>query len=529
MPDASTGENPVPFTLRQSVRVVGAVLATVFAVPYALFVVAAPLSLVTPQVVGDIDLSSTDMLARAITAATGGLLVAAIAAAGAVGRRVPAHLVCLSGLVMLAGASLWMRSVGGLGELALARTVQGAGAGAVLVATLAAAATFGSVAGRTLTGAWALSVVGATAVAPWATYRLPFDTSGEWRAVLAPYPWMLALALAGTATVVLAASLPGRLPAGADAHTGTAAEPRTNQPRMDRHAGRLGLPLVLPVVIAVGDHLLRPSLSPASGTVTLYSLLMVTALAIIGLGAVLLARAGGWWWGAAPPVVAAAAAVLTVAGDNAFTVALFDGGGHWPLATGHVLPALGGAALAGGLAVVAGIASPRRVSRTLTVTGLLVAAGAATIPLAGGMAPTAVGTILVWAGVGLALGATLRVTGAVAGAWVAAGFAVVGALATMHAETVRTAFTTRAVGDADADLTFLRTGFANAQRTWVVISCALLLLTTVLVARTVRTSLSAPDTAPGSGSAGADLDPKTTTVGEQPSLSADDLPAALPE
>ena len=128
MPDASTGENPVPFTLRQSVRVVGAVLATVFAVPYALFVVAAPLSLVTPQVVGDIDLSSTDMLARAITAATGGLLVAAIAAAGAVGRRVPAHLVCLSGLVMLAGASLWMRSVGGLGELALARTVQGAGA-----------------------------------------------------------------------------------------------------------------------------------------------------------------------------------------------------------------------------------------------------------------------------------------------------------------------------------------------------------------------------------------------------------------
>ena len=508
MPDAPAGEDPVPSTPRQSIRVAGALLATLSAVPYALFVVAAPLSLVTPQVVRDLGLSSTDTLFRAITAATCGLLVAAVVAAAAVGRRVPAHLVCLAGLIMLSGAPLWMRSVGSLTELAIARAVQGAGAGAVLVATLAAAATVGSSRGRLLTGAWALSAVVATAVAPWAIYRLPFDTSGEWRAVLAPYPWMLALALAGTAMVALA-SPRGRSATDTDTVPDTTTERHTaGRSRADRHAGQLGLPLALPVAIAVGDYLLRPSLSPASGTVTLHSLLLVTALIVVALGSVVLARSAGWRWGAAPPVVAVAAAVLTVTGNDAFTVALFDGGGHWPLATGHVLPALGGAALAGGLAVVAGIAGPRRVVQKLTVAGLSLAAVAVLVPLAGGVVATATGAVLVWAGVGLALGATLRATGTIAGAWVGAGFAVVGAMAAMHESTVRAAFTARAVSGNGVESDFLRTGFADTQRVWVVISCVLLLLTAALVAWTARTTTPALGTDAG------------TVVGEAPA--ADD-------
>lgn len=483
----------------QAARTVGALLATLSAVPYALFVLAVPLSLITPEVVREVGLSSTTTLSRAITAATCGLLLAGVLAAGAVGTRIPAHVVSLAGLVILSAAALWMRSVGNLAELAAARAAQGVGAGTVLVATLAVAATFGPRQGRLLVGGWVLSVVVATAATPWATYRLPFLPDEGWRAVLTPYPWLLALGLVGTAVVVLT-SLGSRRPPAATGGTDSA----------DGQAGRLGWPLLLPAGIAVAAYLIRPSLYSAGGTVTLYSLLLGTALVVIALAGVVLARSAGWRWGAAPPVVAAAAAVLTVTGTNAFTVALFDGGGHWPLATGHVLPALGGAALVGALGTAAGSFCPQHAHRVLTVAGLLVAAAGALVTLPGGVGATAAGTIVVWAGVGLALGAVLRVTGTVAAGWLGAGFVVVGALASVHESTLRTAFTARATpADGSADGTdFLRAGFLDAQRVWIVISAVLLLIVAALVARIARR--------PAGGAVGSDTPDSDTGAASDP-------------
>ncbi|HEX5495076.1 MAG TPA: hypothetical protein VFX70_10935 [Mycobacteriales bacterium] len=488
MAEASAGEtsHPTRSAPWQSVRAAGSLLATLSAVPYALFVLAVPLSLVTPQVVRDVGLSSTTTLARAITAGTCGVLLAGVFAAGAVGRRIPAHLVSLAGLVVLSAAALWIPSVSSLGELALARAAQGAGAGAVLVATLATAAGFGPRRGHLLTGAWALSAVVATALAPWATYRLPFLPAEGWRSVLRPYPWLLALALVGTAVVVLTSL-------GSRSHRSEVIEPVADPEadpldRADGHAGRLGWPLLLPAGIAVAAYLIRPSLYSAGGTATLYSLLLGTALVVVALAGVALARSAGWRWGAAPPVVAVAAAVLTVTGSNAFTLALFDGAGHWPLATGHVFPALGGAALGGGLATIAGRICPRRSRPTLTVAGLLLAAAGSFLPLSGGVALTAAGTIVVWVGVGLALGAVLGVTGPVAAGWLGAGFAVVGTLASVQQSAVRTEFTTRAVpagGGSDAT-SFLRTGFTDAHQAWIVISGVLLVLVALLVAWMAR-------------------------------------------
>lgn len=501
-------QTPVPSNGWRVARTAGALLATLSGVPYALFVLAAPLSLVTPEVVRDVGLSSTTTLSHAITAATCGVLLGGILAAGAVGRRLPAHLVALAGLVLLSAAALAMRSVHSLAEIALARAVQGAGAGVLLVATLALAARFGRRPGRLLAGAWALSVVAGTAAAPWATYRLPFLPSAGWRTVLAPYPWLLALALAGAAVVVVA-SLPAEPRHGAstdpDPQAGTGTE------RADSHANRLGWPLLLPAGIAVAAYLIRPSLYSAGGTVTLYSLLLGTALVVVMLAGSVLARSAGWHWGAAPPVVAVAAAVLTVTGDNAFTAALFDGGGRWPLATAHVLPALGGAALLGGLATVAGAACPEPTHRRLAVGGLVAAAGGALLTLASGVAPTAVGTVVVWVGLGFALGAVLRVTGTAAAGWLGSGFAVVAALASVHQSTLRTAFTASAVpsaGGGDAT-NFLHQGFVDAQRVWVGISAVLLVLAAAVVTRLAGRS-AAPDATPGPDGADGEQDPVAT-------------------
>jgi hypothetical protein len=451
---------------------VGAVLVALAAVPYALVVATTPLEPAAPSILRELGLPPATTLARALTAATCGLLAAAALGAAVIVRRLaPPWVVLTAGMAALAAGALWVRSVDSVAQLAALRGVQGAGAGAVVVASVALVGTVGGRARTVLSAALLVAVLAGSAALPWATYRLPFAVGSGWRDVVAPYPVAFMLALAGTAAVAVAA-LAARTAAG-DAGAG------------DEQAGRLGWPLVLPAGVGAGAYLLRPA--AAGQMLTLHALLLLTTVVVVLLAGVAVVRAVGWRAAVTPALVVVVAAVLTVTSANAFSVALFADA-RWPLPTAHVLPALGGAALAGSAACVAAAVSPRRLRRFLTTAGLLAAAVGVLLPLSTGVAVTSAGTVLVWAGAGLALGAAVEWTGAAAGTWCGAATVTAAILAGVVSTALR-ATLTPSTSDAAAAvdrLAALHDGFLGAQRITIA-ACALLLAGgVVLVARLGR-------------------------------------------
>lgn len=489
-----TTEKDTPATGWHHLRTAGAVLAVLTAVPYALVIMVVPLDIALNLMApAGVDFSGPN-ITRLFSAATCGILLASVAAAGAIGRRFPSWLVLLVGLAVLALAARWTQSADSLTQIVWIRGLQGAGAGAVLAA--APALISQSTGQRRLTprGVYPLVLVVAVAVGPWAALRLPFSDSQKWQPVIAPYPWLLAAALLGAAAAAVA-SLAGRSrPPAIDA--------------VDERANRFGWPLLVPAGIGAVTFLVKPQWESQSGLIILFTLLLATTVLIAALAGVLVFWTGGWPAGGTAPVVAVAALVLPVTATNAINSAIVRDT-TWPLSTTLVLPALGGAALAGGLAVLYGMfVVPHRQRRT-TRDALLVATIGAAVPLLNNSAATAIGTILVSAGCGLALGVTLRRSGLAATAWSGALFAIGSTLAVVTMNTIRGVLLNRALEQDPSDtVQAVRDSYVFSQRIWIAVTVVLLGLLALLVAGFPQRAES--ETATDTGGV-ADVDEDTTS------------------
>lgn len=175
-----------------------AVVAT--AVPAAVAVLPNTASYVMPQAVRDLGLSDGQSAGfiRACGLALPALFLTTPPAAALV-RRVPAWIVLFAGLVFLLGAEGLGGQATSVPLVAAVRVAEGAGAGAVLPATLALACERRH--RRTACGVWAGTLVAslllATPLALAATAAS--DPDGvDWRPILRPYWWLGAVALIGT-------------------------------------------------------------------------------------------------------------------------------------------------------------------------------------------------------------------------------------------------------------------------------------------------------------------------------------------
>ncbi|RAY10705.1 hypothetical protein DPM19_34185 [Actinomadura craniellae] len=186
-----------------------AIPAAVLTIPntmaYAVPAAAAELALTGPQAVE---------LVRAGGLALPALLLAVPPAALAA-RRMPPGLLLLIGLALMFGGGLAARYAGAIPVAAAARAVQGAGAGAVLPASLVLAWSCGR---RLPTALWAGVLAAALMLAmPLRLLAVPAarpDVADGWRAVLEPSYWVLGAVLAAAVALLPARARPrGPLPA----------------------------------------------------------------------------------------------------------------------------------------------------------------------------------------------------------------------------------------------------------------------------------------------------------------------------
>ncbi|MBC6461563.1 hypothetical protein [Actinomadura sp. HBU206391] len=196
---------------------VTALLVAVTAVPIVALVVPNTISYVVTPALRDLGLESGQAagLVRANGMALPALLLAVPISAVAA-RRVPAWLVLLTGLLCVLAGEIAAQFAGSVPVIAAVRVIQGIGAGVILPATLILV---WERHGRVLITLWAGVFTAALLLAmPAAMYAVPVPPTASagpsegaadgaagdgWRAVLQPYPWLIGLALASVALLVI--------------------------------------------------------------------------------------------------------------------------------------------------------------------------------------------------------------------------------------------------------------------------------------------------------------------------------------
>jgi hypothetical protein len=393
----------------------GALLVVITCVPAAVFVIPNTMSYVVAQAVRDLGLSAAQApgMVRAAGLALPALLLA-VPLAAVLARRVPASAVLAGGLgAVLAGevAAEFTGSIPMLGAVpavGLLRFVQGLGAGFVLPATLVLAWRHDGPRGGTLTAVWAGTLAAALLVAmPLALFGIPTaglpdavmpgivpagQVPGEWRAALQPYPWLTAIALA-------VAALCGPLPA------------RTALPAF-RHTERTQL--LLPLAPASGFALLAVVTTygwppGAQLIVAGLGLAGLTGLAVVGSRDAIAGTSLGF------AVVALATGVLgmPVTAPLAGMISTYLGPRGVPLEpfAGAAVAAVAGALIASRLRMQAAWAAVL-CGHGLAVVAVLVLL--ATDAMSGAWSrpwPVLAPLVLLGAGLGLALAASLRAAG----------------------------------------------------------------------------------------------------------------------
>jgi MFS family permease len=181
-------------------------LILVTAVPAAVLVLPNTASYVVPLATRDLGLSgdaATGFVRAAGFALPALLLTTPLAAVLA--RRLPAWGVLFAGLALMLGAQASAAYVTSVPLTGLVRAVQGAGAGAVLPATLLLA--WERRERRLMAGVWGAGLVAALVLAtPAALVATPAPGdpyAAAWRTILHPYWWLGAAALVGTGLLAL--------------------------------------------------------------------------------------------------------------------------------------------------------------------------------------------------------------------------------------------------------------------------------------------------------------------------------------
>ncbi|QKW37983.1 hypothetical protein HUT06_31565 [Actinomadura sp. NAK00032] len=202
-------EHPGERAARRRLAGLGALLLTGTALPAAVLTVPDATAGVLPAAMGDLGLG--DAGASRLLHVTGlslPALLLAVPPAAAAARRFPAWAVLATGLALLLAGLGAARAAPSLPLIGLARTVQGAGAGIVLPASLVLVWEHRD---RRLTATWAGVLAGMLVLAmPLALVTAPGPAAGEaWRTALAPFPWF---ALVAVSAALLRPLLRGRVP-----------------------------------------------------------------------------------------------------------------------------------------------------------------------------------------------------------------------------------------------------------------------------------------------------------------------------
>ncbi|NDU74385.1 hypothetical protein GWI34_17345 [Actinomadura sp. DSM 109109] len=379
---------PAEGAARQRLATLGALLLAFTAPPAAVLVVPDVSGNVVPAAASALALGDDEIpgLLRATGLSLPALLVTVPLAAVAA-RRFAAWGVLVSGLAVLAAGIAAVRLAPSLPAVGAVRAVQGAGAGAVLPASLVLVWERRN---RALVAAWAGALAGTLILAmPLALKAVPAPAEGtaahDWRAALAPYP-LLAAAVAATAAALAHPLLRGR---------------RRRRPPGPRRAecGRLLLVLVPAGGFAFLAVVAAHGWSP--GARLLVAGLTLPALAGLAFAGARDATLGGPSGGAVA-LIAAGLLCHPVAGPLAGLSAAGRGPGGPPL-----LPF----AVAAAAALAAALAAARAGTRGAVLTGHLLMAAAMPLGLAGGalgrwalLAPL----VPLGAGAGLVLAASLR-------------------------------------------------------------------------------------------------------------------------
>jgi hypothetical protein len=192
---------------------IAVLLVAITAVPIVALVVPNTVSYVVGPALRDLGLGNGQAagLVRANGLALPALLLAVPISAVAA-RRVPAWLVLLTGLLCVLTGEIAAQFAGSVPVIGTVRVVQGIGAGVILPATLILV---WERHGRVLITLWAGVFTAALLLAmPAAMYAVPAPqapsgqlsdgaASDRWRTVLQPYPWLIGLALAAVAVLVI--------------------------------------------------------------------------------------------------------------------------------------------------------------------------------------------------------------------------------------------------------------------------------------------------------------------------------------
>ncbi|MEO5876565.1 MAG: hypothetical protein ABIS86_13435 [Streptosporangiaceae bacterium] len=179
---------------------VSALLVALVAVPAAVLVVPNTMTYVVPQALAELGAGPGQVgaLVRSAGLALPALLLAVPGAAVAA-RRLPPWTVLLAGLFCVLAGELGAMAVGSVPLIGAVRALQGAGAGAILPATLILAWARRD---RLPLALWAGSFIAALIVTmPLALAAVPTG-AGQWRPVLSPQPLLVGAALAVAALTV---------------------------------------------------------------------------------------------------------------------------------------------------------------------------------------------------------------------------------------------------------------------------------------------------------------------------------------
>jgi hypothetical protein len=191
-----SGRPESPFERRDFLGLALTLIVILAAVPAAILVLPNTASYVAPQATRDLGLGAAravDLVRACGLALPAMLVVTPVFAAAA--RRLPPWAVLLAGLAVLLGAQAAAPYATSLPVVAAVRVAEGAGAGAVLPATLVLAWQVRQRA--TATGMLAAALTGTLLLAtPLALAATPAPDA-PWRTILRPYWWLSAVALIG--------------------------------------------------------------------------------------------------------------------------------------------------------------------------------------------------------------------------------------------------------------------------------------------------------------------------------------------
>jgi MFS family permease len=195
-PDAERGPAPKIAPKPDRFGLLRTLLVTFTALPVVALVVPNTVSYVVSRAVSDLGLPGAQAvdLVRANGLVLPAMLLA-VPLCAVLARRFSAGVTLPAGLLCILGGECIAQFATSVPLVAVARSVQGLGAGAVLPATLILVRRR---AGRALCGLWAgVFVASLLLTMPLALYGVP-RAPGQWRSVLQPYPWLIGAALAAT-------------------------------------------------------------------------------------------------------------------------------------------------------------------------------------------------------------------------------------------------------------------------------------------------------------------------------------------